>query len=296
MSQPDPGRLARPGQPEALAGDLERLGYFAGPGLATALALALHFNKPLLLEGEPGVGKTEVAQVLATWLERPLIRLQCHDGIDAGQALYEWNHARQLLAIRSQEGARLDDLFDPSFLIERPLLKALRMDQGAVLLIDEIDRADAEFEAYLLEFLADFRITVPELGAIAAKVPPVVVLTSNRTRELHDALKRRCLYHWIDFPEPARERRILEARVPGLRAQAAAALVEAITTVRRLPLAKRPGIAETVDWARAVTVLEGEGVAWPDCLRRSLGLLLKDQDDLRQVLACDLACQPGPGE
>jgi MoxR-like ATPase len=161
-----------------------------------------------------------------------------------------------------------------------------------VLLIDEIDRSDAEFEAYLLEFLADFQITIPELGTIAAEVPPVVVLTSNRTRELHDALKRRCLYHWIDFPEPERERRILEARVPGIRGEAAAALVAAIGTVRRLPLAKRPGIAETIDWARAVTVLEGEGVDWPESLRRSLGLLVKDQDDLRQVYAADLLDAP----
>jgi MoxR-like ATPase len=288
----DPGRPVRPGHPEEFARALERLGYFADAGLCTALALALRFGKPLLLEGEPGVGKTEIAHVLAKQLERPLIRLQCHDGIDAAQALYEWNHTRQLLAIRAAGSQALDDLFTPDFLIERPLLKALRAERGAVLLIDEIDRSDAEFEAYLLEFLADFQITIPELGTIPARVPPVVVLTSNRTRELHDALKRRCLYHWIDFPEPERERRILEARVPGIRGEAAAALVAAIGAVRRLPLAKRPGIAETIDWARAVTVLQGEGVDWPESLRRSLGLLVKDQDDLRQVHAADLLDAP----
>jgi MoxR-like ATPase len=269
-----------------VAAALEPAGYLADEGLATAVQLATALKKPLLLEGEPGVGKTEIARALATALGRDLIRLQCYEGIDAAQALYEWNYAKQLLAVRAgSEASGVDDVFNERFLVERPLLKALRMGAGAVLLVDEIDRADAEFEAFLLEFLGDFQITIPELGTVKAERPPLVVLTSNRTRELHDALKRRCLYHWIDFPDPARERRILELKVPGLTEAAAASLVDAVNGIRRLALLKKPGIAESIEWARAGGVLVEGGNDWPTALRRALGLLVKDQDDLETVLA-----------
>ena len=270
----------------AVAAVLEEVGYLADEGLATAVQLATALQKPLLLEGEPGVGKTEIARALSTALSRDLIRLQCYEGIDAAQALYEWNYAKQLLAVRADgEKAGVDDVFNERFLVERPLLKALRSGHGAVLLIDEVDRADAEFEAFLLEFLGDFQITVPELGTIKAAHPPFVVLTSNRTRELHDALKRRCLYHWIDFPEAERERRILELKVPGLTEAAASSLVDAVNGIRRLALLKKPGIAESIEWARAGSVLVDGGNDWPTALRRALGLLVKDQDDLETVLA-----------
>jgi len=272
-----------------VAAVLEEAGYLADEGLATAVQLATALQKPLLLEGEPGVGKTEIARALSTALGRDLIRLQCYEGIDAAQALYEWNYAKQLLAVRAagenadNRSLGVDDVFNERFLVERPLLKALRSGRGAVLLVDEVDRADAEFEAFLLEFLGDFQITVPELGTIKAPHPPFVVLTSNRTRELHDALKRRCLYHWIDFPEPARERRILELKVPGLAEAAAASLVDAVNGIRRLALLKKPGIAESIEWARAGRVLVEGGNDWSTALRRALGLLVKDQDDLETV-------------
>jgi MoxR-like ATPase len=268
-----------------LAAALEAQGYFADGPLVTALFLAQAFDKPLLLEGEPGVGKTSAALALARLLGRELIRIQCYEGLTSAEVLYEWNHARQLLLLRAGDGGRLEDAYDPACLIERPLLKALRAPAGAVLLIDEIDRADAEFEAFLLEFLGDFQITIPELGTIRAAVPPAVVLTSNRTRELHDALLRRCLYHWIELPEPARERRILAAQAPGLTTAAAARLVEAVGGLRRLPLQKRPGIAETIDWARGVERLERAGQPWPAALRGALGLALKDQEDMTLALA-----------
>ena len=224
--------------------------YFADEGLLTAVHLALSLGRPLALEGEPGVGKTEIAKVLAQVLDRELIRLQCYEGLDAAQALYEWDHPKQLLAIRAceAEGRPVGELYDPEFLMERPLLRALRV--PCVLLIDEIDRADSEFEAFLLEFLSDFQITIPEIGTIAAAEQPIVVMTSNRTRELHDALKRRCLYHWIAFPDAARERAIIDAKVPGLADEAAASLVAAVSQVRMLKLIKPPGIAETIEWAR----------------------------------------------
>jgi MoxR-like ATPase len=266
---------------------LARERYFADEGLLTAVHLALTLGRPLALEGEPGVGKTEIAKVLARVLERDLIRLQCYEGLDASQALYEWDHPKQLLSIRAAEaeGRAVGELYDERFLLERPLLRAVRASAGAVLLIDEIDRADSEFEAFLLEFLSDFQITIPELGTIAAVTPPVVVMTSNRTRELHDALKRRCLYHWIPFPDAARERAIIDARVPGLSDEAAASLVAAVAGVRGLRLIKRPGIAESIEWAQGAKVLSEEGAAWPVALRRSLGLLLKEQEDTDTVLA-----------
>jgi MoxR-like ATPase len=270
---------------DALREQLAQRRYFADEGLLTAIHLALVLGRPLVLEGEPGVGKTEVAKALADVLGRDLIRLQCYEGLDAGQALYEWDHPKQLLHVRvaEAEGRDVGDLYAERFLLERPLLRAVRAAAGAVLLIDEIDRSDSEFEAFLLEFLSDFQITIPELGTLRAPRPPIVVLTSNRTRELHDALKRRCLYHWIPFPDPERERQILRAHAPGLDEAAASALVEAIKRVRGQKLLKRPGIAETIDWAQGADTLVREGAAWPEALRRSLGLLLKEQEDLEIV-------------
>ena len=260
--------------------------YFADEGLLTAVHLALVMGRPLALEGEPGVGKTEIAKVLAAVLGRELIRLQCYEGLDAAQSLYEWDYPRQLLHVRAAEaeGRAVGGLYDERFLLERPLLRAVRAADGAVLLIDEIDRSDSEFEAFLLEFLSDFQITIPELGTVRAARPPVVVITSNRTRELHDALKRRCLYHWIPFPDAERERTILRAHAPGLDEAAAAALVESIKRVRGLRLLKRPGIAETIDWAQGATTLVREGSDWPAALRASLGLLLKEQEDVDAVM------------
>ena len=261
--------------------------YYADEGLLTAIHLALVLGRPLALEGEPGVGKTQVGKVLADVLGRELIRLQCYEGLDASQALYEWDHPKQLLHVRVAEaqGRDVGDLYDERFLLERPLLRAVRASAGAVLLIDEVDRSDSEFEAFLLEFLSDFQITIPELGTLRAERPPIVVLTSNRTRELHDALKRRCLYHWIAFPDATREREILRAHAPGLDDAAAASLVDAIKRVRNEKLLKRPGIAETIDWALGADTLAREGAPWPEALRRSLGLLLKEQEDVERVSA-----------
>jgi MoxR-like ATPase len=261
--------------------------YFADDGLLTAVHLALTLGRPLLLEGQPGVGKTEIAPVLARVLDRELVRLQCYEGLDAGQALYEWDYPKQLLALRAAEarGASVGDVYAEEFLLERPLLRSLRHPRGAVLLVDEVDRADSEFEAFLLEFLADFALTIPELGTIRATVAPVVVLTSNRTRELHDALKRRCLYHWIPFPDPERERAIVCAHVPRIEERAAESLVRAVSGARRLDLLKRPGIAESVEWARGAVVLAADGDPWPLALRRALGLLVKDEQDLAVVHA-----------
>ncbi|WP_459712972.1 AAA family ATPase [Actinophytocola sp. KF-1] len=264
-----------------LAARLREERYFADDGLLTAVYLALTLGRPLLLEGEPGVGKTEVAAVLSRVLDRELVRLQCYEGLDAGQALYEWNYPRQLLALKGGDVGDVGDVYAEEFLLARPLLRALRT--PSVLLVDEVDRADSEFEAFLLEFLADYRITIPELGTVDAGVPPVVVLTSNRTRELHDALKRRCLYHWIPFPEPDREQAIVRAHVPSIEEDAAASLVRAVSGVRRLDLLKRPGIAESVEWARGAVTLSSDGDPWPVALRRALGLLVKDAEDVAVV-------------
>lgn len=262
--------------------------YLADRGLATAVFLATSLNLPLLLEGEVGVGKTEVARAVALALDRRVIHLQCYEGIDSSQALYEWDYPRQLLYLRAVGDARADkesvveDLYGPRFLIERPLLEAVRAGSGAVLLIDEIDRADDEFEAFLLEVLADFRISIPEIGAVRADEPPIVVLTTNRTRELHDALKRRCLYHWIDYPHPDRETAIVRARVPELGEDLAHRVVEAVHRFRRLDLVKLPGIAETINWANTLDLLgvdqlDAEGVA------PTLGALLKEREDMDRV-------------
>lgn len=268
-----------------LAAGMRAERYFADEGLLTAVYLALTLGRPLLLEGEPGVGKTEIAAVLARVLDRELVRLQCYEGLDAGQALYEWDYPKQLLALRAAEArhAEVGDVYGADFLLERPLLRSLRCAGGAVLLVDEVDRADSEFEAFLLEFLGDFQITIPELGTVTAARPPVVVLTSNRTRELHGALKRRCLYHWIPFPDAERERAIVRAHVPGIAEEAAAVLVRAVSGTRELALLKRPGIAESVEWARGAVALAETGNPWPLALRRALGLLIKDEEDMALV-------------
>jgi MoxR-like ATPase len=263
-------------------------GYLADRGLATALFVALRLQRPILLEGEVGVGKTEVAKVLAATLERRLIRLQCYEGIDTNQALYEWDYARQMLQIRALSERRLDDehavdaLFGPKFLLERPLLAALRAGEQAVLLIDEIDRADDEFEAFLLELLSDFQITIPEIGTITATAPPLVVLTSNRTRELHDALKRRCLYHWVGYPSAEREVEIVLVRAPGAARALVEKVVAAVNRLRELDLAKPPGVAETIDWVRTLDVL-GETDLDARAADDTLGAVVKDHDDLELV-------------
>lgn len=270
--------------PRALEEALRAAYYLADDELATAAYLALALGKPLLLEGAPGVGKTEAAKAIAGVLGRALLRLQCYEGIDASAALYEWNFPRQMLALRQQgDGAANIDIYRDEFLIERPMLACLRRPQETVLLIDEIDRSDHEFEAFLLEFLSDFQISIPERGAIRAYERPVVILTSNRTRELHEALRRRCVYHWIEYPTPEREMRIIMMRASSVGERAARAVVAAVGRLRREPLAKLPGIAEAVEWAEAATLLNEQGARWPDAFRRSLGVVLKDEDDLVHI-------------
>jgi MoxR-like ATPase len=271
----------RPSSPAAVQALLAGQAYLADRGLATAVFLALALRRPLLLEGEAGVGKTEVAKALAAAFGVELIRLQCYEGIDAGQALYEWDYARQLLSIRAApdgQAERVDDLFSARFLVERPLLKALRAGDRAVLLIDEVDRADDEFEAFLLEVLSDFQVTVPEIGTIRAERPPLVIVTSNRTRELHDALKRRCLYHWIDYPALEQEVRIVSVRAPEVPAELARTVATAVSRLRALDLAKRPGVAETIDWAEALAALGASGLDL-ESARDTLGAVVKDHDD-----------------
>ena len=261
--------------------------YLAGRGLSTAIYLALTLPQPLLLEGEAGVGKTEVAKALAGGLGIDLVRLQCYEGIDANQALYEWDYPRQLLYLRQAAEATTDrsepdQLFAERFLVERPLLRAIRGGAGCVLLIDEIDRADDEFEAFLLEILSEFQITIPEIGTIRAPLPPTVIITSNRTRELHDALKRRCLYHWIDFPSLEREVEIVTARAPDVPLQLARSTSRVAARLRDLELVKQPGVAETINWARALNQL-GEDRVSAENLDISLGSVIKDHDDLSTV-------------
>jgi MoxR-like ATPase len=264
--------------------------YLPDRGLATAIFLALAMGRPLLLEGEAGVGKTEVGKTLARMLDAELIRLQCYEGIDSAQALYEWDYSRQLLYVRALQAGeveadkRVAELYGPDFLLERPLLRAIRAGAGAALLIDELDRADDEFEAFLLEVLDAYTVTIPELGTIAAAEPPAVVITSNRTRELHDALKRRCLYHWIDIPDLEREVEIVRLRAPGVSDRLARSVASAVARLRELELVKRPGVAEAIDWASALTLLGANSVDG-DAARETIGWAVKNREDLQRVEA-----------
>ena len=271
--------------------------YVAERSLSTAVFLALHMGRPLFLEGEAGVGKTEIAKVLARTLGRELVRLQCYEGLDVAQAVYEWNYSRQMIELRMAEAAgetsrdKLGtDLFSERFLIERPILHALRGAAGAapVLLIDELDRTDEPFEAYLLEVLSDFQVTIPEIGTVKAIEPPIVVITSNRTREIHDAVKRRCLYHWVDYPNAARELEILRLKAPQASAALSREVVGFVQRLRSMELFKSPGIAETIDWSMALTQLDKLALD-PDVINDTLGVLLKYQDDIARVQGSEAA-------
>jgi len=285
------------GSVDQLDAALREHSYLADRGLATAIYLSLSLGKPLLLEGEAGVGKTEVAKTLATLLDRELIRLQCYEGIDASQALYEWNYSRQLIAVRAMDAGdaatHVEDLFAEEFLVQRPLLAAIRAGDRAVLLVDELDRADDEFEAFLLEILSEFAVTIPEVGRVGAETPPAVIITSNRTRELHDALKRRCLYHWIDHPALEREVDIVRTRAPHVTEALARDVAEAVARLREMDLAKLPGVAETIDWANALAFLGADRLTEP-LAADTLGSVVKDHEDqelvtsrLSQVVGAD---------
>lgn len=267
------------GSPQDLQAALDDAQYIASIELATTAYLSLALGKPLLLEGAPGVGKTEAAKAMGSVLGRQIVRLQCYEGIDAASAIYEWNYPRQMLAIRQAKDNHVN-LYSDDYLLQRPLLEVLKNPANSLLLIDEIDRSDHEFEAFLLEFLSDFTISIPETGTQRATQAPIVVLTSNRTRDLHEALRRRCVYHWIDYPDPELEARIVMARASTVALDTAKAVVSAVGRIRQEPLAKPPGVAETVEWAEAATLLNDQGAAWPDAFKRAIGVALKDQDDL----------------
>jgi MoxR-like ATPase len=275
---------------------LEAGGYIADSALATTVYLALAMRRPLFLEGEPGTGKTEIAKVLASGLKRRLVRLQCYDGLDLSAAAYEWDHARQLMAIRIAEAsggvdrqALASDIYSREFLQARPLLSAIDPDlPPAVLLVDELDRADEPFEAFLLEVLADFQLTVPEYGTIHASTAPVVVLTSNRTREVHDAIRRRCLYHWVDYPNASRERQILARKAPEVAEKLSAQIVAFVQKLRGEDLFKLPGVAETIDWANALSYLNQHELS-PEAVDETLGVLLKYQDDIAKIKGAEAA-------
>jgi MoxR-like ATPase len=278
---------------DAVTNALAQQRYISNVGLSTSIFLALRMGKALFLEGEPGVGKTEVAKVLSQLLDTPLIRLQCYEGMDINQAVYEWNYSRQLLEIQSRQhhpnGVHTDqhltdDIFTEKFLLKRPLLQAIDQanERAPVLLIDEIDRADEEFESFLLEILAEFQVTIPELGTLKAKHIPIVIITSNRTREIHDALKRRCVYHWIDYPAREQEIEIVRLKVPGISERLAAQVVSFIHAVRQEELYKLPGVAETLDWAEALGHLN-QTFLDPDAVEATLGIILKYQDDVNKM-------------
>jgi len=288
---------ALPASIDAVEALLNAGDYVADRPLATSLFLALTMGRPLFLEGEAGVGKTEIAKVLAATLNRRLVRLQCYEGLDLSSAVYEWNYPRQMLEIRLAEAAGEQDrgkiardIFSRDFLIERPLLQALQDDGSGppVLLIDELDRTDEPFEAYLLEVLSDFQISVPELGVIKAEAPPIVIITSNRTREIHDALKRRCLYYWVDYPDAERELAILKRKVPGAPARLSQEVVRFVQGLRHEELFKLPGVAETIDWTRALTFLDKVALD-PDTIDNTLGVLLKYQDDIAKMQGSEAA-------
>ena len=285
--------------PANVGDTLDMLGsadYVADRSLATAVHLSLHLRRPLFLEGEAGVGKTEIAKVLATALKRRLIRLQCYEGLDVSSAVYEWDYARQMIEIRLAEAAEEDKgeiestIFSDRFLIKRPLLQALEPEIGGppVLLIDELDRTDEPFEAYLLELLSDFQVTIPEIGTIHAEKPPIVVITSNRTREIHDALKRRCFYYWVDYPTAERELEILKRKAPKASAKLSREVVEFVQRLRKMDLFKLPGIAETIDWAEALMQLDALELT-PEAINDTLGVLLKYQDDIAHIQGSEAA-------
>ena len=290
------GEATLPASVADTAALLEAGGYVADPALATTVHLALAMQRPLFLEGEPGTGKTEIAKVLASGLKRRLVRLQCYDGLDLAAAAYEWDHARQLMAIRIAEAAGdanrtslSSDIYAREFLQARPLLSAIDPDlPPAVLLIDELDRADEPFEAFLLELLADFQLTIPEYGTIHATTAPVVILTSNRTREVHDAIRRRCLYHWVDYPSAARERQILARKAPNVAETLSRQIVDFVQRLRKEDLFKLPGVAETIDWASALTHLDRHELT-PESVDETLGVLLKYQDDIAKIKGAEAA-------
>jgi len=267
---------------ETITGNLSKIGYISNIGLSTSIYLMLKLSKPLLLEGEAGVGKTDLAKSLSKIFNKPLIRLQCYEGLDMSSAAYEWNFAAQMISIQKGE---TENIYSKKFLQERPLLKSIsqeKQEEFPILLIDEIDRADPPFEAFLLELLSDWQITIPEIGTIKAKEPPIVIITSNRTREVHDALKRRCLYHFVDYPDVDQELKILLSRVPKINEELSKSIIYFVKEIRKIELFKQPGIAETIDWAQAIVELNYITIN-PEVLESTIGTLLKNQDDIKKL-------------